>query len=161
MTTSTAQTSNSEWIWTGLKPLSANEAFAPRATKRGRFYRGEIYKTSNYRKYEAALLKTLPNIQIPEDKIQLRIKVLYSSAASDIDNCLKPFIDVLQKRYSFNDNRIYKLQVIKELCPKGEEGIWFNLSAYTSPSLDVVRRTNATIRKALSQVWGYFRKNNN
>jgi Holliday junction resolvase RusA-like endonuclease len=159
MKTSIAATSKSEWIWTGLKPLSANEAFAPRAVKRGRFFRGEIYKTSNYRKYEAYLLKTLPNIQIPEGKIQLRVKVLYSSAASDIDNCLKPFIDVLQKRYSFNDNRIYKIQIIKELCKKGEEGIWFNLSEYTSPSLDLVGRTNATIRKALSQVWGYLRKN--
>lgn len=150
-------TSNSDWIWTGLKPLSANEAFAPRAVKRGRFFRGEIYKTGSYRQYEKSLLKTLPNIQIPEGKLELKIQVHYSSAASDIDNCLKPFIDVLQKRYDFNDNRIYKITVIKELVPKGQEGIWFNLDEYVSPPKEILRRTNATIRKALSQVWGYFR----
>jgi Holliday junction resolvase RusA-like endonuclease len=149
----TTKTSNpDQWIFTGVKPLSANEAFAPRANKRGRFYRGEIYKTAAYKRYENKLLKTLPNIHVPEKgKLQLTIKVLYSSAASDIDNCLKPFIDVLQKRYSFNDNRIYKIKVVKDIVKKGEEGIWFLLKDYSPPSK--LRRFNDSIRKTISEVW--------
>lgn len=153
----TTRTSNpNEWIFTGVKPLSANEAFAPRATKRGRFYRGEIYKTAAYKQYENKLFKTLPNIHVPEKgKLQLFVKVQYSSAASDIDNCLKPFIDVLQKRYGFNDNRIYKIKVIKEVVKKGEEGIWFLLKDYSPPS--TIRRINDSIRKAVSEVWRNIR----
>ena len=117
--------SENPWIFTGLKPLSANEAFAPRAVKRGRFYSGEIYKTEAYRKYETTLIKQLPDIQIPEGRLKLKVKVCYSRSTSDIDNCLKPFIDVLQKRYGFNDNRIYDIRIKKEVVKKGEEGIHF------------------------------------
>lgn len=158
--TTTKTSDPNPWIFTGVKPLSANEAFAPRAVKRGRFYRGEIYKTTAYKQYENRLIKTLPNIHVPENgKLQLLMKVHYSSSASDTDNCLKPFIDVLQKRYNFNDNRIYKIKVVKEIVKKGEEGIWFSLQDYVPPSK--LRRINDSIRKTISKVWGYLRANNN
>lgn len=123
--TRTSKPEENPWVFTGLKPLSANEAFAPRAVKRGRRYSGEIYKTETYRKYESTLIKHLPDIVIPEGKLCLKVKVCYLRANSDIDNCLKPFIDVLQKRYAFNDNRLYRLVVKKEVVKKGEEGIYF------------------------------------
>lgn len=118
------------WVFTALKPLSANEAFAPRSVKRGRFHRGEIYKTPKYQEYERILKVRLPDLSIPEDKITLRVKVCYLRSNSDIDNCLKPFIDVLQKRYGFNDNKIYKIIIKKEVVKKGNEGIWFQLLPY-------------------------------
>lgn len=53
--------------------------------------------------------------------------VYYSNKRSDIDNCLKPFIDVLQKRYGFDDNRIYRIRITKVIVPKGSENIAFRL----------------------------------
>jgi len=129
MTCQMMMTSN-PWIFTGLKPLSTNEAYAPRAVKRGPRYTGEIYKTPIYRTYESRLIKALPEIHIPEGKLFLKVKVCYLRSNSDIDNCLKPFIDVLQKRYSFNDNKIYKIVIKKYVVKKGEEGIHFWLGEY-------------------------------
>lgn len=57
----------------------------------------------------------------------MRVRVGYSNRQSDIDNCLKPFIDILQKQYGFNDNRIYSLDVTKVKTEKGEEYIAFDL----------------------------------
>jgi len=109
-----------KWITTSTKPLSANES-----------YIGRKIKSAKYRKYEDTLLTTLPDLVVSEDGLlHLRLLVRYSNKRSDIDNCLKPFIDVLQKRYDFNDNRIYRLTVKKEIVAKGEEGITFNLEDY-------------------------------
>lgn len=110
------ETSKEDWIHTYLKPLSVNEAFC-----------GKKVKTSKYRKYETHLIRNLPNIEVPEGLLELRVVVYYSSRASDTDNCLKPLIDVLQKRYGFNDNRIYRIRITKVICPKGEENISFKL----------------------------------
>jgi Holliday junction resolvase RusA-like endonuclease len=113
-----------------IKPLSANEAFAPRGVKAGKVIKARVYKTEKYNEYERKLLRSLPDLVIPEGKLQLNVIVRYSSSRSDIDNCLKPFIDVLQKRYKFNDNRIYKLVIIKYVTSKDEEGISFQLKEY-------------------------------
>jgi len=104
------------WIRTQAKPLSVNQA-----------YYGKKIKTANYRAYEAQLAMNLPkDLVIPDGvKLKLCIHVKYSSKASDIDNCLKPFIDILQTKYSFNDNRLYELRIRKHLVPKGEEEIVF------------------------------------
>jgi hypothetical protein len=108
--------SNTGWTDSGLKPLSANDAFC-----------GKKVKTAGYRKYEGHLIRTLPDIEIPEDLMELRAVVYYSNKQSDIDNCLKPFIDVLQKRYGFNDNKIYRIRITKVIVPKGQENIAFRL----------------------------------
>ncbi|HIF9256506.1 TPA: hypothetical protein ACX6Q6_003530 [Photobacterium damselae] len=55
------------------------------------------------------------------------MRVFYSSLLSDVDNCLKPFIDVLQKKYGFNDNRIFEIRIKKFLVPKGYEEILFSI----------------------------------
>jgi Holliday junction resolvase RusA-like endonuclease len=112
----TQVTSNPKWTHSKLKPLSANNAFC-----------GTKVKTSRYRKYESHLIRTLPSIEIPEGPLELRVVVYYSNRASDIDNCLKPFIDVLQKRYGFNDNRIYRIRITKVIVKKGEDNLAFRL----------------------------------
>jgi hypothetical protein len=43
--------------------------------------------------------------------------------ASDYDNPVKIFQDVLSKKYGFNDNRIFAGHQYKILVPKGEEFI--------------------------------------
>lgn len=116
MTPMVAMTTSESWTHSNLKPLSANEAFC-----------GKKVKTAGYRKYEGHLLRTLPPIEVPPDLIELRVVVYYSNKQSDIDNCLKPFIDVLQKRYGFNDNKIYRIRITKVIVPKGQENIAFRM----------------------------------
>ena len=102
-----------------VKPLSMNEAFM-----------GRKRKTAAYRTYEIKLPHHLPEIEIPaRGPLGLNVRVGYSNRQSDIDNCLKPFIDILQKQYGFNDNRIYRLDVTKVKVEKGEEYIAFSLYA--------------------------------
>lgn len=107
------------WIDTGVKPLSANKAF-----------QGRKVKTRDYRGYEKTLIATLPDLEVPEGPLHLKLVVRYSSKLADIDNALKPFIDILQKRYGFNDRFIFKLTVIKEIVPKGAEKILFKVETY-------------------------------
>ena len=107
-----------------VKPLSANK-----------MYLGRKRKSHWYRDFEAALLKSLPStgVRIPRKaKIKVTYVVGYSSKLADIDNFLKPFQDILQTHYKFNDNRIYKTEIIKDAdCNKGEEYIAFAIGMYT------------------------------
>lgn len=57
----------------------------------------------------------------------LNIVFGFSSPLADIDNGLKPFIDILQKRYGFNDKDIIELNVKKEKTVKGKEFILFEI----------------------------------
>lgn len=103
-----------------FKPLSVN-----------RCWQGRRFKTAEYKKYEQELLYMLPKkIELPKGKKSLLIQVGLSSSLSDIDNIAKPLIDILQKKYKFNDKEIYYLQIIKEDVKKGEEYISFEFRSY-------------------------------
>ena len=93
-----------------IKPLSVNEA-----------WRGRKFKTPKYKQYERDLLISLPKT-LKKDFTQLNIKIGVS-ALFDIDNCLKPLIDILQKKYDFNDRYITKIVIEKEVVKKGFEYI--------------------------------------
>ena len=86
-------------------------------------WQGKRFKTKVYKSYETELLLKLKNIKISSGKLKLIITFGFSNKLSDIDNGLKPFIDILQKKYKFNDRMIYELIVIKEIVKKGEEFI--------------------------------------
>ena len=73
----------------------------------------------------------LPKVTIPDGKLSIFITWGFSSAGSDIDNPCKPFLDVLQKKYNFNDSRIYHLELNREQVKKGEEYINFNVKKFT------------------------------
>ncbi len=103
-----------------IKPLSVNDA-----------WKGRRFKTVEYTAYEKELYYLLPReLKIPEGKLKLKIKWGFSSKGSDYDNPIKPFTDVLQKKYGFNDNRIYKASQEKIDVEKGKEFIEFKLSKY-------------------------------
>ena len=100
-----------------IKPLSVNQAWM-----------GRKFKTKLYKDYEIELTLKLPKLKIDsESKLELNIIVGYSNKGSDIDNFLKPFIDILQKKYLFNDKNIYSLNIIKEIVSKGNEFIEFEI----------------------------------
>jgi len=66
----------------------------------------------------------------PIDKIYLKVQIGLSSKNADIDNVLKPFIDILQIKYSFNDKNIFKITIEKEIVKKKAEYIDFELIEY-------------------------------
>lgn len=102
-----------------IKPLSVNGA-----------WQGKRFKTPAYKKYERDLLLLLPQMPIPKAPYQINIEVAFSSKASDLDNILKPFLDVLQKKYGINDKDIYKLSAVKSIIPKGNEFIRFDIITF-------------------------------
>ena len=100
-----------------IKPLSINDAF-----------QGRRFKTDKYKQYEYDCFYLLPKkIEIPKKKKkELIIIAGISSKNADIDNISKCFIDILQKKYKFNDKEIYKLSLTKIDVKKGEEYIDFS-----------------------------------
>ncbi|WP_432473702.1 hypothetical protein [Amphritea sp. HPY] len=117
----TLATSESQWTSSNLKPMSVNEAWMGKKTK-----------SVKYRKYEAQLLRSLPDIELPDTKLfEIRLVVYYSSKLSDLDNAAKPFIDCLCKRYGFDDRYIYRIRMTKVIVPKGKENIQFRILPFT------------------------------
>jgi Holliday junction resolvase RusA-like endonuclease len=99
-----------------IKPLSVNEC-----------YRGRRFKNDKYKAYETELLLRLPPLKIPEKNLCVNLVFGFSNDASDIDNGVKIFLDILQKAYEFNDKEIYELHVFKEVVKKGKEYIDFSI----------------------------------
>jgi len=97
-----------------VKPLSVN-----------RVWQGKRFKTQDYKAYEQEVMYLLPPLEIPEGKLYVKYTFGLSSKNSDIDNPVKPFTDILQKKYGFNDRQIYKMELEKEDVKKGEEFIKF------------------------------------
>lgn len=102
-----------------VKPLSVN-----------RVWQGRRFKTKEYKDYETLVLSLLPDaLEIPDGELQVVYEFGLSNMSSDWDNPVKPFQDVLQKKYGFNDSRIVKAVVIKSKVDKGEEFIAFSIRA--------------------------------
>ena len=108
-----------------IKPLSVNDA-----------WQGKRFKTRQYKEYEERLGWLLPaHYPIPEGRLQLTIRAGFSNKQSDVDNVCKPFLDILQKRYNFNDRQVYKIEMEKEDVTKGEEYIQFSIQRYEPKSV--------------------------
>jgi len=118
------------WHKIDVKPLSANEAYAPKVVRQGQRVYATTYKTVKYQTYERVVKQRLKHLEFnlgSSGELVLCMRVFYVTAASDIDNCVKPFLDILQRHYGFNDNRVYVLQVKKVVAGKGNAGIEFYL----------------------------------
>ena len=101
-----------------IKPLSINCAF-----------QGKRFKTKEYKSYERDCLLILPKIKIPDGKLKISLLFGFSSRLADADNPVKCFIDILQKKYGFNDNLIYEYSIKKIDVKKGDEFIDFKIEA--------------------------------
>lgn len=103
-----------------IKPLSVN-----------RCWQGKRFKTKEYILYERLIMATLPSDYfIPEGNLQAHYIFGMSNKNADNDNPVKPIQDILQKKYGFNDHRIYKTIVEKIDVPKGEEFIEFIIESF-------------------------------
>jgi len=102
-----------------IKPLSVNKV-----------WQGKRFRTKDYDNYELAVRAMLPKIGLPDAPYEVNIFYGFSSKAADIDNPSKPFIDILQKHYGFNDKEIFKLTLVKEIVKKGQEYIEFEIMHY-------------------------------
>jgi len=99
-----------------IKPLSVNKC-----------WQGRRFKTRDYKTYEKALSYLLPDIKrFPKKNICIDIEVGLSSKNADLDNICKPLLDILQKKYDFNDRDVHKLILQKQHVKKGEEYIAFD-----------------------------------
>lgn len=102
-----------------VKPFSNN-----------RMFKGKKYKTLAYENYERALFYNLDKrIRVPATPLKLTM-IIGCDVRFDVDNALKPFIDVLQKRYGFNDNTIYRIEITKKVVKKGNEFIKWKLESF-------------------------------
>lgn len=101
-----------------IKPMSVNQA-----------WQGKRFKTQAYKRYERDVMLLLKPFNIPNGDLSIELEWGFSNAASDWDNPIKPFQDILQKKYGFNDSRVIMAKVIKKKVKKGEEYISFNITA--------------------------------
>ena len=101
-----------------IKPLSVNEA-----------WKGKRYKSKKYDKYEELLLSWLPEIEIPSVPIRIIYEFGFSNRASDIDNPVKLFTDVLQKKYDFDDKDVYEMNIKKVIVAKKSEYVKFKIES--------------------------------
>lgn len=103
-----------------IKPMSVNDA-----------WKGRRFKSPEYIGYQRHVLLMLPaKMNVPDGPIELRIKYGFSNKLSDVDNPCKPFLDILQKKYGFNDSQVYRLIQEKEIVPKGSEFVEFEFFPY-------------------------------
>lgn len=99
-----------------IKPLSVNEA-----------YNGRRTRSKKYNLYIDSVSICLPPLKIPDGDLKLSLEVGFSNSGSDLDNAIKPFQDILQKKYGFNDNRVFEIHAIKKKMKKGREYIRFEI----------------------------------
>lgn len=99
-----------------IKPLSVNQA-----------WQGRRYKTPAYKGYERDVMMLLKPLEIPEGDLSIDITYGFSNSQSDVDNPTKLFVDILQKKYGFNDSRVTKMTLNKQKVKKGSEFIFFEI----------------------------------
>lgn len=103
-----------------IKPLSVNA-----------LYNGQRTRSKLYTQYakDIAFLLPKPKGNIPE-MIRIEIFFGFSTKGADIDNCCKGILDLISKKYNFNDNQIYELNLRKCIVPKGQEFISIGIYPY-------------------------------
>lgn len=112
-----------------IKPLSVNHC-----------RQGRRFKTKAYLLYEKTLLQLLPELEIKNHcPIVLIIHYYFSNIASDIDNPTKPLLDILQKKYWFDDKYIFEKHEYKHLVKAWQERIEIDLKYCEYDLLSVKR----------------------
>lgn len=106
-----------------LKPFSTNKIYGSSASGH--------WKNKKYLKFEKDVKDFIrhKDIILPENG-GICFTVFYGiSFRFDLDNAIKPFMDILKVRYGFDDSRIYKIDAEKIKTKRGLEFIEFELKA--------------------------------
>lgn len=113
------------WIWrchADLKPVSVNQAYYKNRA-RSRLYMDYIDGWQTY----------LCGHVIPEDidKKDMRFKVTihvgFGNRASDLDNIVKPTVDIMAQWFGFDDKQVIHLEAFKHVVPRGSDYIYVKL----------------------------------
>ena len=99
-----------------INPLSVNKC-----------WQGRRFKTQEYKIYEQSVLIQLRAQKAPQKPFILHLEFGVSTTLLDIDNPVKPFVDILQKKYGINDRDIVEMHVKKTIVKRGNEFVKFEL----------------------------------
>lgn len=105
-----------------IPPLSVNKA-----------WQGKRFKTKDYQTYQKTVLILLPKIKLPEAPYKISFEFGFSNKASDLDNPAKLLIDIMQKKYNFDDKEVYELNIKKVIIKKGAEYFSFKIESVEHP----------------------------
>lgn len=100
-------------------PASVNDVWA-----------GRRFKTPYYEQYEKVVMSMLPKIDFPPQPWRILLIWGFAHTGSDWDNPIKPFQDILQQHYGFNDSKVYDARIIKQVVGKGKEFIIFKVKTF-------------------------------
>lgn len=106
-------------IKVNVKPLSVNQA-----------WQGKRYKTKLYQNYEKKMIAILPKLDFKiekTEKLSIAFVFGFSSIKSDLDNPVKPLLDIFCKKYLFDDSQIFQINISKKKVEKGNDFIAFNI----------------------------------
>jgi len=96
-----------------IKPMSVNQA-----------WQGKRFKTPTYKEFEKEMMFMIPSTKERfSDMLSVSFEFGFSSPLADLDNPVKPTIDILQKKFGFNDRHVFELNVRKYIVEKGKEFI--------------------------------------
>ena len=99
-----------------MKPMSVNDA-----------WQGRRFKTPQYKEYERAMLFLLKRGTLPPPPYEVWYEWGFSNIQCDVGNPEKQMSDILQKKYGFNDNQIWRMHLEKRKVPKGKEYVRFRI----------------------------------
>jgi len=106
-----------------VKALSANQSWMLTS----RTFKTPVYQSFRQQIHFSLIARGFRKLGFNKKASMCFHAVFGISARMDLDNCLKPFIDVLEDFYGFNDSQIAEIHVKKVKVKKGEEFIEFCL----------------------------------
>ena len=132
------------WKHAEIKPVSVNRAHY-KNKKRTKEYNDYIEAWSYY--LEGS--KIPDDIEIKDMQFKITVHVGFSNRASDLDNILKPTIDIMQSHFGFNDKQIIHIEAFKHIVQKGKDYIYVKLfevfhedyPAYEQPIEELIYET--------------------
>lgn len=114
-------------MFLNIKPFSVNEA-----------WQGKRFRTPAYKRFTRDVISILPIRKLPTPPYFLVLEFGVSSKAADWDNPIKPFQDILQQRYGFNDRDVMAGFARKKLVAKGEEYIYWDIITFDEKVSDKI-----------------------
>ena len=92
------------------------------------------FKTAAYMDYQNDIRDQLMGISWPfgKEQIYFDVEVGLSNRGADLDNTIKPLLDTYQGIFEdFNDNKVYNVNLLKTIVPKGSEFIRVRIGLFT------------------------------